>query len=446
MAFLNNNKAYMIYSAQNLNDNLNKAFQKVNSSRKTVLLKYTINIKENVNIIKSNLLYANNMIYFNPPANKETYIGSGKTIKTDNLENPVIKQHNIISNSKNSDIMTFGINAFDLKHKTKKPWHQIPKQYFIVPKILLSIKNKNTLDFNIIVNKNSTKDEIKDYINDSLNKLSKKRTAKKNNIKLSNQENLPNKKNYLKIFNKTIATIKNQTIEKIVLSKIEKHSIMGELDLNKVTSTMESSYKDCFNFIIKLNNQDFFLGSTPELIVEIKKRNISSIALAGTSIEKKGLDKPKEIKEHSYVIKHIRTILKKYTSKIAQSKTTKLKLKYAYHLQTSFSGKLEQNIHIIEVLKNLYPTPALSGYPKDKALNIINKLEPFDRGFYGGAIGMYNNKGEGHFFASIRSALIRNDEIYFFSGGGITKDSEYKKEWEETETKLKHIKSIINLK
>ena len=76
----------------------------------------------------------------------------------------------------------------------------------------------------------------------------------------------------------------------------------------------------------------------------------------------------------------------------------------------------------------------------------IEKLEPFDRGYYGGAVGFYDNKGEGNFFASIRSALIRKNEIYYFSGGGIIKDSEGIKEWEETEIKLKHIKSIIQPK
>ena len=57
---------------------------------------------------------------------------------------------------------------------------------------------------------------------------------------------------------------------------------------------------------------------------------------------------------------------------------------------------------------------------------------------------MYNIKGEGNFFASIRSALIRKNKIYYFAGGGITKDSQDIKEWEETEIKLKHIKSIIH--
>ena len=79
-------------------------------------------------------------------------------------------------------------------------------------------------------------------------------------------------------------------------------------------------------------------------------------------------------------------------------------------------------------------------------IDFITKIEPFNRGYYTGAIGLYNLKGEGDFYAGIRSALISNKDIYLFSGGGITKESNYLNEWEETNIKLKHIKSILNLK
>ena len=97
---------------------------------------------------------------------------------------------------------------------------------------------------------------------------------------------------------------------------------------------MENKYKNCFNYIIKLNNVDLFLGSSPEKIIEIKKGDITSTALAGTSTEKNNLKNNKEINEHSYVVKHIKNILSKYGNKIRQEKTETLKLNYAYHLQT----------------------------------------------------------------------------------------------------------------
>ena len=119
-------------------------------------------------------------------------------------------------------------------------------------------------------------------------------------------------------------------------------------------------------------------------------------------------------------------------------------MNYAYHLYSEIEGSMKVNKHIIDIFNNLYPTPALSGYPKNKAIKKISSIEAFDRGYYGGAFGFYNQEGNGSFFVPIRSALKRKNEIYFFAGGGITEKSDSLKEWEETEIKLKHIKSIIH--
>ena len=107
---------------------------------------------------------------------------------------------------------------------------------------------------------------------------------------------------------------------------------------------------------------------------------------------------------------------------------------------------LNKNTHILSILNNLYPSPALLGHPNKEALKTIEENESFDRGLYGGAIGLFNIKGEGDFYVTIRSALINKNNIFLFSGGGITEKSDSLKEWEETELKLEHIKSIIDLK
>ena len=165
--------------------------------------------------------------------------------------------------------------------------------------------------------------------------------------------------------------------------------------------------------------------------------------MAGTSVKKEGLNTIKEMEEHKYVSSYIKSSFRKYCNNIKISKTHKLKMNYAYHLYSEIKGNMKIDNPILNIINTLYPTPALSGYPKNKAIKIINSLETFDRGYYGGAVGFYNQKGNGSYFVPIRSALKRKNEIYFFAGGGITEKSDSLKEWEETELKLKHIKSII---
>ncbi len=74
---------------------------------------------------------------------------------------------------------------------------------------------------------------------------------------------------------------------------------------------------------------------------------------------------------------------------------------------------------------------------------MIHSIEKFDRGLYGGAVGFYNEKGTGCFFVSIRSALIKNHTIFFYSGSGIVAKSIPEKEWDETDLKLEHLKTIL---
>ena len=94
-------------------------------------------------------------------------------------------------------------------------------------------------------------------------------------------------------------------------------------------------------------------------------------------------------------------------------------------------------------IKILHPTPAVSGYPINKAYQVINQYEQYDRGWYSGPIGWVNAAGDGDFCVALRSALIKDNSIYLFSGGGIVLNSIAENEWKETELKFQTIREII---
>ena len=114
-----------------------------------------------------------------------------------------------------------------------------------------------------------------------------------------------------------------------------------------------------------------------------------------------------------------------------------------YHLFTPIKGKLKKDIHILDIANILHPTPAVSGTPKDKVVDMIKNHEPFDRGWYSGYIGWYNTKGDGRFDVAIRSALQIDNHLYCYAGGGLVKDSQKLDEWNETELKFQHLLSAI---
>ena len=99
---------------------------------------------------------------------------------------------------------------------------------------------------------------------------------------------------------------------------------------------------------------------------------------------------------------------------------------------------------MFKLLKELYPTPAICGYPKDTAYQMIKKMESHRRGLYSGIIGWFNFDNVGEFAIAIRSALSINNKIIAYAGGGIVEDSDPESEYEETELKLKTILNLFN--
>ena len=96
----------------------------------------------------------------------------------------------------------------------------------------------------------------------------------------------------------------------------------------------------------------------------------------------------------------------------------------------------------------LHPTPALGGYPKETAMKKIRDEDLLDRGWYAGAVGWLDAKGNGEFAVAIRSGLLQGKEASLFAGCGIVGDSDPESEYQETIIKFKPMISALggNLK
>ena len=353
----------------------------------------------------------------------------------------------IISYGKNKKkpIKWFGNVAFDMDRKFIYPAENIPKGLFFIPKILIEkTENYATITFHTLLNKNINSIIEEYYKLESEAILQINKSNIKNNILTINS--IPNKKYYTEIFNKYIDDINNNKYNKIVLSRIQEIELESKLNYIDIFNNMDIN---CTNYLFSLNKNEKFFGSTPEKIIHLSNNKFISEAIAGTYPKNnnykkyKLLNNKKELDEHNFVIKHLTRTLKKYSKNIKISKSKILELAHLVHIQTSINGKLFKKKHILEILYNLYPTPAVAGYPIKKTINKINKNESFSRGWYGGCFGWFDQNGNGKFDVSIRCALGKNNKLIVFSGGGIVKESNLEKEWTETESKFKHLLSSI---
>ena len=114
------------------------------------------------------------------------------------------------------------------------------------------------------------------------------------------------------------------------------------------------------------------------------------------------------------------------------------------HLGTAVEGRLSKpEPSVLDLVAGLQPTPALGGFPRDDALTVIARLEPFARGRYGGPVGWVDADGNGEWAVGIRSADIDGEHARLMAGVGVVAGSDPDAELAETLAKLQAMLSAI---
>lgn len=196
------------------------------------------------------------------------------------------------------------------------------------------------------------------------------------------------------------------------------------------------------------NNGKQFVCFSPETFVRIKDGMIYSYPMKGTidaSIPDAAqvlMDDEKETAEHATIVDLIRNDLSRVAEHVRVDKYRYIDVLHTNKgdiLQTSseISGKLPSDYqkHIGDILAAMLPAGSITGAPKDKTMEIIREAEGYDRGFYTGVMGIYNN-GELNSAVMIRFLEQDGQGTYFKAGGGITSKSDCRKEYEEVLQKV----------
>lgn len=218
---------------------------------------------------------------------------------------------------------------------------------------------------------------------------------------------------------------------------------------------LRRQYQNCSCFLIHPPCGDSFLGATPEQLVAFQHDFLRTEALAG-SMERgetamKDIDLENDLSvsaknqhEHQFVVRDIEQRLRPFANSIHRSDRPRVKkLLNVQHLYTPIQADLKPEATVLSILDQLHPTPAVGGYPWEKAAPLIRQLEDFERGWYAGPVGWLSATGSGEFAVAIRSGLLSKEKAHFFAGCGIVADSDPQAEWEETNLKLKPMLSAL---
>src|SRR5690606_12740884 len=142
-------------------------------------------------------------------------------------------------------------------------------------------------------------------------------------------------------------------------------------------------------------------------------------------MEAEMLADPKEIAEHLMLIDLGRNDVGR-VSKIGEVKVTEKmvveRFSHVMHITSNVTGRVRDGVGAIDVLRATLPAGTLSGAPKIRAMEIIDELESVKRCIYGGAVGYLGWNGNMDMAIAIRTAVIKDGNLYVQAGGGIVAD------------------------
>ena len=198
-------------------------------------------------------------------------------------------------------------------------------------------------------------------------------------------------------------------------------------------------------------------GSSPEsqLVVSDGRAEIHPIAgtfkRTGNDIEDAELAKSltedeKENAEHVMLVDLARNDLSRHTNQVKVETYKEVQFfSHVIHLTSKVTGKIHKNTSTMQVVADTFPAGTLSGAPKYKAMQLIEKYEKTSRGYYGGAIGFMDFNGNYNHAIMIRTFLSKNHQLHWQAGAGLVSKSDPELELQEVYNKLGALTSAIEL-
>ena len=283
-------------------------------------------------------------------------------------------------------------------------------------------------------------------------KLPEKFSFKKNYHKIKSNIS---KNKYKSIVSKAKKHIKKGDIFQVVLSqRFERKFLKQPLEIyNHLRKSNPSPFMFYFNY------RDFkILGSSPEILVRLRNNKITIRPIAGTrprgknkkediKFEKQLLKDRKELAEHLMLLDLGRNDVGR-VSRINTVKVTEKfnieKYSHVMHIVSNVEGIFNKKKSVFETLLSGFPAGTVSGAPKIKAMEIIDKLEKSKRKLYAGGIGYFTPNNEFDTCIALRTAIIKNNIFYVQSGAGIVADSSPEREYIETVNKAKALMKAVD--
>jgi len=320
----------------------------------------------------------------------------------------------------------------------------IPDLYMIRPKIVIGYSHKSS-ELTVIINDEEYKQTLAE-IKNKINSTYTHHPLKPVKIK-KEPEFVFSREKFFEMVKNAKENIKAGDIFQIVLSNRLK--VKAEIDRLSFYRKLRS--KNPSPYLYYLDIDEFaIIGSSPEVMVRLTDGAVLLRPIAGTrkrgenlirdiELEKEMVSDPKEVAEHIMLVDLGRNDVGR-VSKPGSVKVEELmrveRYSHVMHMVSDVVGELDEKYDMFDLFKATFTAGTMTGAPKIKAMELIAKYEGLKRGYYAGSIGYFGFDGNMDSAITIRTALVKNDEIIFQAGAGVVADSKPELEYKEVKNKL----------
>ncbi|MFD1739169.1 isochorismate synthase MenF [Bacillus salitolerans] len=416
-------------------------------------------------------LFKGERFYWREPSKNEWIVGLGSAYSIQSnertskrFENIEEEWNDLINNgllfleepTKATGPLLFGGFSFD-PYKERTPlWRDFPESKLFIPKFMLTYSDgKMWLTINMVVTEaNNPEVVFQQQLMEEKHILQSVKEPFDFSEECTYTEEEIEVEKWLQSIKDVVSHIQNGELDKAVLARelklVTSTSFPVEAILYRLQENQASSY-----IFAHESGKSVFIGATPERLIKKDQEKLFSTCLAGSIrrgesikedelLEQELLNDHKNLVEHQFVVDMIAKEMEQVCVNIKKpSKPSVFKAKDIQHLYTPIIGEAKEGTPLLTIVQKLHPTPALGGFPQEKALQEIREHEALDRGWYAGPIGWMDSRGNGEFAVAIRSGLFQENRASLFAGCGIVDKSEPNQEYEETQIKFKPMLTAI---
>jgi menaquinone-specific isochorismate synthase len=338
-------------------------------------------------------------------------------------------------------------------------WNDFPGARLVIPQVLIQNDGHDALlRVTVEVEPRSSSRDIERRIDDLCQRARgwvRAPLAVEATQPIVRSESVPSRAAWESLVATAVALIRQGMLDKVVLAREER--LLAKGPFSPISTLARLRRFDAAATLFALQSGgSWFLGASPERLVRLDDNRVDVTCLAGSigvghgeqerrHLADQLLRSRKNREEHEIVVRSTMNALAEVCEDVTRLSGTPrvVTARAVQHLETPVSARMSAAGSVLDLVERLHPTPAVGGYPTDRALSIMRELEEIDRGWYAGPFGWTDLDGSGEFAVAIRSALLSDRMASLFAGSGIVADSVPPAEFEETCLKLRPMLSAL---